>query len=169
MKDVLNVTDADVDTSEPEDFFFMYCLESWKDWAETYYTPDDMEAEIRNRQQDEAYLINQSAQYAVKDSIMILNRTVQGYDGIYGISVFFAYRETYGVSCKHSVASSHDASVYPKFSWERTLHDALVRAMEWTDEIEDTAQFVIEHDMPSAPTLASQLTNTTEEYDDIPF
>jgi len=53
----------EVDTSEPEDFFFMYCLESWKDWAETYYTPDEMEAEIRNRQQDEAYLINQSAQY----------------------------------------------------------------------------------------------------------
>ena len=95
---------------------------------------------------------------------MILNRTVQGYDGIYGISVFFAYRETYGVSCKHSVASSHDASVYPKFSWERTLHDALVRAMEWTDEIEDTAQFYRHLHLISLP---SQLTNTTE--DEIPF
>ena len=41
--------DAQVPNSEPEDFRF----ESWKDWAEWHYTPDEMEAEIRK--QDEAY------------------------------------------------------------------------------------------------------------------
>ena len=47
-----NEVNAQVPDSEPEDFRF----ESWKDWAEWHYTPDEMDAEIRKyKAQDEAY------------------------------------------------------------------------------------------------------------------